>query len=90
MKPAELTVDEARVLPRFRLIEAQASVFRTEYNRARAAGITPTAPSRHAVPNPGDLRGIPCIAPGVSGVSPGTEPLAATIRSLDRQPFFKP
>ena len=29
-----------------------------------------------------DLRGIPCIARGVGGTSPGTNPLAATIRNL--------
>lgn len=34
---------------------------------------------------PGDnrrLRGIPCVARGVAGASPGTNPLAALLRSL--------
>ena len=32
--------------------------------------------------DPTDLRGIPCIARGVGGTSPGTNPLTATIRTL--------
>lgn len=32
--------------------------------------------------DPTDLRGIPCIARGVGGTSPGTNPLTATIRAL--------
>jgi hypothetical protein len=31
-------------------------------------------------PNPQDLRGIPCIAPGVGGTQPHTHPLNETIR----------
>ncbi len=36
---------------------------------------------------PGDtrrLRGIPCVARGVSGVSPGTDPLAHVLRTIRR------
>lgn len=40
-----------------------------------AQGYTPDA-------DPADLRGIPCIARGVGGTSPGTNPLAATIRRM--------
>ena len=32
---------------------------------------------------PGDLRGIPCLAKGVGGTQPGTSPLAAL---MSRQP----
>lgn len=45
--------------------------------------------ARHAIANghtldadPADLRGIPCIARGVGGTSPGTNPLTTTIRRL--------
>lgn len=41
---------------------------------AIAAGAPPT--------DPADLRGIPCIARGVGGTSPGTNPLTSTIRTL--------
>lgn len=48
---------------------------RLETERAKAAeGRTPDA-------DPADLRGIPCIARGVGGTSPGTDPLAALIRN---------
>lgn len=35
--------------------------------------------------DPADLRGIPCIARGVGGTSPGTDPLRETIRRLTRR-----
>jgi len=44
-------------------------------------------PLRDSLTKPGDamgLRGIPAIARGVSGVSPGTDPLRAAIRSDER------
>lgn len=40
------------------------------------------AAGNHTPADPADLRGIPCIARGVGGTSPGTNPLAHTIRSL--------
>lgn len=50
----------------------------------------PTAnlPLRHAHTKPGDaaaLRGLPAIARGVSGVQPGTDPLAAVLRKEHRR-----
>jgi hypothetical protein len=37
-------------------------------------GNTNPTPHRLFIPNPEDLRGIPCIAPGVGGTQPGTSP----------------
>jgi hypothetical protein len=34
----------------------------------------PTPGTKLHYPNPQDLRGIPCIAPGVGGTQPGTSP----------------
>lgn len=50
---------------------------------AIARGITPLA-------DPTDLRGIPCIARGVGGTSPGTNPLAAALRNERRLPSVHP
>jgi hypothetical protein len=36
-------------------------------------------------PEPGDLRGIPVIGPGVGGVSPGTSPESAIERVAREQ-----
>ena len=36
--------------------------------------------------DPQDLRGIPCIARGVGGTSPGTDPLAVAVRNSLRYP----
>lgn len=47
------------------------------------AAETPKTVTRATLP--GDnrrLRGIPCVARGVSGVSPGTDPLAQVTRSV--------
>lgn len=46
-----------------------------------------TVPLRETLTKPGDamaLRGLPAIARGVSGVSPGTDPLRAAIRADER------
>lgn len=39
--------------------------------------------------DPQDLRGIPCIARGVGGTQPGTDPLRTTVRrlSIRRTPY---
>lgn len=49
----------------------------------QAADTTPTTVQRATLP--GDnrrLRGIPAVARGVAGVSPGTDPYAATERKM--------
>lgn len=73
----------SRPLPRFTdqtlihdPLEIMLAQREAEITRARAQvarGHTPDA-------NPIDLRGIPCIARGVGGTSPHTDPLRETIR----------
>ena len=59
-------------------LEAMLAQREAEHERARAA-----INAGHTLnPDPADLRGIPCIARGVGGTSPGTNPLTATIRRL--------
>jgi hypothetical protein len=50
-----------------------------DYYPADQGNTNPT-PHRLFTPNPEDLRGIPCIARGVGGTQPHTNPLAETIR----------
>ena len=59
-------------------LEAMLARRQTELERARTAIATGHTPDA----DPSDLRGIPCIARGVGGTSPGTNPLHATIRNL--------
>lgn len=73
----------SRVLPRFTdpaiehdPLEILIAQRQAEEARARAdidAGHNPPA-------DPADLRGIPCIARGVGGTSPGTNPATAVLR----------
>lgn len=49
---------------------------------AEQAARTAIAQGRTADADPADIRGIPCIARGVGGTSPGTNPLTETIRRL--------
>jgi hypothetical protein len=80
------SVDEARLLPRFRerspildrrsMLRAQAAVLRD------AVEATPEKPEpiRRELTKPGDpqrLRGIPAIGPSVAGAIPGTNPATA-------------
>jgi hypothetical protein len=69
------SVDEARLLPRFRdrgqLEQQQADVSRGESQRAAREGVDVPAP-RWKIPVGDDfqrLRGLPSVAPGVRGVS---------------------
>lgn len=48
---------------------------------AREIGVTPMT----FKPEPGDLRGIPCLAKGVGGVSPGTSPEGALMAAERRR-----
>jgi hypothetical protein len=82
-----LPIDEARLLPRFRdrvqLERQQGDVFREEFERAGQAGIDTTSPRARRNDGPMvsviELRGLPCLAAGVRGVQPGTDPLGALI-----------
>lgn len=77
--------ERRRVLPRYTdqaihhdPLEAMLARHEAQLAQARAkvaAGHTLDA-------DPADLRGIPCIARGVGGTSPGTNPLAETERRL--------
>lgn len=78
-----ITVDQARLLPRFRTSASPAPVAWTE--GGAAAPVTPVRGGK--IPPGGDplqLRGIPVVGPGVGGVAPGTHPERTAIRNLDR------
>jgi len=71
-----------QILPRFyrRQLEAED---RAAVDQAIAESVTPETAPRATLP--GDtrrLRGIPVCAMGVSGTAPGTDPLAALLRSV--------
>lgn len=77
------SVDEARLLPRYRptpmrIIPVESLGVDTLTLNTKA----PTSAIHKA--EPGDLRGIPALAPGVGGVQPGTQPERATIAKLSR------
>lgn len=75
----------SRLLPRFTQqpiehdpLEHSIAVREAELERKRnevARGYTPLA-------DPQDLRGIPCIARGVGGTSPGTDPIRYLLASM--------
>lgn len=70
-------------------LEIELAAKQAREDQARAALAAGAAPA-----DPADLRGIPCIAPGVGGTSPGTNP-ATTVLRLDnirtvRYPRHKP
>lgn len=81
-KPDRLTVDEARLMPRFRAVfdrielrQHQATVLSDEISRALGDGNQATPPRK--TPAGGDpmaLRGIPAIGRGASGAITGTRP----------------
>ena len=83
-----------RVLPRYRH-EPEPTRRRSlgdklrqlEHDRAESLALleqTDTMPSHQDATDEQRLRGIPCIAQGVGGTSPGTNPLAAAIRNDHR------
>ena len=50
----------------------------------KAVGNTNPTTWTHHQANPANLRGIPCIAEGISGTQPGTNPLTETINRQHR------
>lgn len=80
-----VSLDEARLMPRFRAQGTFLQQRRMEKNQAvvlAAALEQPDAkmPKRkHFVPSPEDLRGIPAMGKGVSGTIRGTAPHIAFI-----------
>jgi hypothetical protein len=80
--------DSARLLPRFRdraamLAEQRAALRRAvsdAVNEGRAVRIPVMAGG-----DPRDLRGVPVIARGVGGTSPGTNPEAETVRRSENR-----
>jgi len=72
----------SRILPRYtdqaiphdplEILLAEREAKETQARAAVAKGHTPQA-------DPQDLRGIPCIAQGTTGTSPGTNPLDALL-----------
>lgn len=90
------SVDDARVLPRFRSAAVDGLEMRREQGLVLLAMLDESplavAPARvhSSKAEPGDLRGIPVIGVGVGGVSPGSSPgspasLARADRDLERR-----
>ena len=72
----------SRILPRFtqQAIEHDPLEIAIAQAEARTLAAQDTiAAGTWLAPNPQDLRGIPCIANGVGGTSPGTDPLQTLI-----------
>lgn len=73
----------SRPLPRF----TQTTIATDPIEIAMAQRQAREDAARHAIAagappaDPADLRGIPCIAPGVGGTSPGTAPHTAILRT---------
>lgn len=93
-RPVIASSDDARLLPRFRdsagVLLEQSRRYRAQA-QALAEGLeeqpAERRPLRHELTKPGDprsLRGLPAIARGVSGVSPGTDPWAELERKERR------
>jgi hypothetical protein len=93
-KNSPTSLDEARLLPRFRdtspllerrrMLRIQAKVLAD----AIAANPDKPLPLRRELTKPGDprrLRGIPAIGPSVGGAIPGTNPEAAAIAAVTRE-----
>lgn len=84
LRPNPLPLDEARLLPRAR---SASELVSRDREQVRALVDSMPAPGRvrpFPKAEPGDLRGIPALARGVGGVSPGTSPESAIAR-VDRQ-----
>lgn len=76
--------DRRRTLPRYtdHAIEHDPLETMLAQHQARLeAERAKVAEGRTDEADPADLRGIPCIARGVSGTSPGTNPLHAVIKN---------
>jgi hypothetical protein len=80
-KTDQITVDEARLLPRFRAVfdrvhmnHSQAEALTAEVTRANSQGIPVRPPKTPAGGDPMSLRGIPAIGRGVGGAITGTRP----------------
>jgi hypothetical protein len=69
------------ILSRYHQLSTQIDNAHKVARAIHQANLTPTNhDERHFIPNPADLRGIPVVGKGISGVSPGTHPETETIR----------
>ncbi len=75
----------SRILPRFtdqHIVVDHLEIKLAQIEAKRQATLDAMNAGNYATPDPQDLRGIPCIARGVGGTQPGTDPLATTIRNM--------
>jgi hypothetical protein len=82
-----MSVDEARLRPHLRASEHHASR-QAGAAASRHTGETALSARSWKVPTGDDLerlRGLPAIAPGVRGVTPGTDPLGALLAKERRR-----
>jgi hypothetical protein len=88
-----LPIDQARLRPHLRahgqLERQQADVFRQQFERAGQAEVDTTAPrargNERIMADVVELRGLPVLAPGVRGESPGSNPVAELLRKERRR-----
>ena len=88
------SVDEARLRPHlrdrpttdapFRLIPPDSGMTYVQTFLPGLPTSKPTTKPKHFKPEPGDLRGIPVQAKGVSGAQPGTRPDTSRITQDDQ------
>lgn len=72
-----------QILPRFTdqaIVHDPLAILIAQREARETAAIEHIRAGNHTPADPADLRGIPCIARGVGGTSPGTNPLTETIR----------
>jgi hypothetical protein len=74
----------SRLLAKYRQDEERERAYRNVARAIRESAETINLRTDPLLPaDPTDLRGIPCLAPGVGGTSPGTDPfLAVSARGL--------
>lgn len=83
------SLDEARLLPRYRKQQPQLIISPdngVNHIQTFAGTGQPRARTNDGVMvDPRDLRGVPIVGHSVAGVSPGTQPETETIRRITRQ-----
>ncbi len=78
----------SRILPRFtqpQLTHDPLAILIAQQEARTHAAQQAIANGTHTPTDPTNLRGIPCIARGVGGTSPNTDPLRETIRRDQRR-----
>ena len=78
----------SRILPRFTdqtIHHDPLEIHLAQLEAKRQATINAMNTRNYATPDPTNLRGIPCIARGVGGTQPGSNPLSETVAREQRK-----